>query len=63
MSIIDEKHNVEYEEKEVGVVHTATFTDIDDGFDPKDVKRVMRKVDWRLLPILTAMYTVSQLDR
>ncbi|BEI84447.1 hypothetical protein CcaverHIS002_0410510 [Cutaneotrichosporon cavernicola] len=37
--------------------------DIDDGFDPQFVKRTMRKVDWRLIPILIAMYTISLIDR
>lgn len=35
------------------------YHDIDEGFDPIAVKRTMRKVDWRLIPILAAMYTVS----
>lgn len=37
--------------------------DIDAGFDPEFVKRTMRKVDWRLIPILSLMYLVSSLDR
>lgn len=35
--------------------------DIDAGWDPKAVARTMRKVDWRLIPVLAAMYTVSGL--
>lgn len=41
----------------------APFVDIDDGFDPVLVRRTMRKVDWRLIPILIAMYTISLIDR
>ncbi|GMK58091.1 hypothetical protein CspeluHIS016_0501230 [Cutaneotrichosporon spelunceum] len=37
--------------------------DIDEGFDPVAVKRVMRKIDMRLIPILTFMYLVSAMDR
>lgn len=33
--------------------------DIDEGFDPAVVKRTMRKIDLRLIPILTFMYLVS----
>jgi hypothetical protein len=33
--------------------------DIDEGFDPEMIKRTMRKIDFRLLPILTFMYLVS----
>jgi hypothetical protein len=34
-----------------------------DNFDPKLVKSVNRKVDWRLIPAVTAMYAVSLMDR
>jgi hypothetical protein len=39
------------------------ITDIDEGFDPAEVKHTLRRVDWRLIPILAAMYTVSALHR
>lgn len=29
--------------------------DIDEGFDPQLIKRIVRKVDVRLIPILSAM--------
>ena len=31
--------------------------------DAKAVRRVVRKVDWRLLPILGALYTIALVDR
>lgn len=37
--------------------------DIDHGIDPAALKRVLRKVDWRLVPTLAAMYCVSLIDR
>ncbi|GMK56332.1 hypothetical protein CspeluHIS016_0301720 [Cutaneotrichosporon spelunceum] len=37
--------------------------DIDEGFDPAEVKRVVRKVDWRLIPMLILMYAISLIDR
>ncbi|BEI80882.1 hypothetical protein CcaverHIS002_0200420 [Cutaneotrichosporon cavernicola] len=37
--------------------------DIDEGFDPDEVKRVTRKVDWRLIPMLVLMYAISLIDR
>lgn len=37
--------------------------DIDDGFDPAFVKRTVRKADFRLIPMLSAMYTISHIDR
>lgn len=39
------------------------FTDIDEGFDSQVVKRLMRKIDWRLVPVLSAMYAISLIDR
>lgn len=36
---------------------------IDEGFDPDFVRRTVRKVDWRLIPVLTGMYCVSLVDR
>lgn len=39
------------------------WLDVDEGLDPKEIARVNRKIDWRLLPILGAMYTISQIDR
>jgi hypothetical protein len=32
-------------------------------FDNIDGKAVIRKIDWRLLPLLTALYTMTFLDR
>jgi len=39
------------------------YNDIDYGFDPAELKKTIRKVDMRLIPILCAMYFVSQCDR
>jgi len=32
-------------------------------FDPVLVRRVKRKVDWRLTPVLALMYIINQIDR
>jgi len=32
-------------------------------YDDKEITRLLRKVDWRLLPILTFLYLVSFVDR
>jgi hypothetical protein len=53
---IDER--VEDVEASRGVV-----MNIDEGFDPEVVKNLVRRVDWRLIPILSAMYFVSLVDR
>jgi hypothetical protein len=33
------------------------------GFTPEEQKRIMRKVDWRVVPLLTFLYLVSFIDR
>jgi len=37
--------------------------DIDEGFDPVVVKKLIRRVDWRLIPTLIAMFAISLIDR
>lgn len=49
--------------EEVGAVRQEGYNDLDEGFDPAEVKRTLRKVDGRLIPILIAMYFISQCDR
>lgn len=67
IDLVDEKHgetaehleHVQYSDNDV---HTDTETghkNIDYGFEPAQVKRIMRKVDLRLMPIMAALYTVS----
>lgn len=46
-----------------GEVREDGFNYLDEGFDAAEVKRVTRKVDWHLIPMLVAMYFVSQADR
>ncbi|GAC77175.1 permease of the major facilitator superfamily [Moesziomyces antarcticus T-34] len=41
----------------------SAFEDINSGFDEAEVKRVRRKVDRRLLPILGALYSIALIDR
>lgn len=33
------------------------------GFDPKETKRILRKVDFRLIPVLALLYLLAFLDR
>lgn len=49
--------------EEVVAVRQDGYNNLDEGFDPADVKRTLRKVDGRLIPILIAMYFISQCDR
>jgi MFS family permease len=43
--------------------HRSRQVDIDHGFDPHEINTTVRKVDLRLIPILSAMYCISLIDR
>lgn len=42
---------------------TAMMSDIDEGFDPVAVKKLTKKIDRRLIPVLSMMYAISLIDR
>jgi hypothetical protein len=43
---------------------TATDNNVADlAYDQIEEKRLVRKVDWRLLPILGALYSIALIDR
>lgn len=61
-----EKGEVIHSEKAVAADvdnHDSQYDDLDAGFDPAFVKRTMRLVDIRLIPILAALYCISLIDR
>ncbi|KAL1407931.1 hypothetical protein Q8F55_004727 [Vanrija albida] len=39
------------------------FADIDEGYDPAFIRSTIRKVDLRLVPVLSLMYCISLIDR
>jgi len=51
------------EEKEM-YIPPATYSDaMEYEFDQVEEKRLIRKIDWRLLPILGALYSIALIDR
>lgn len=36
---------------------------VDSGFDPEYLRKTIRKIDWRLVPFLSALYSISLIDR
>lgn len=42
---------------------TTMRQDIDEGFDPAEVKKLTRRIDFRLIPVLASMYAISLVDR
>lgn len=45
-----------------GITQTETPTE-EDATDPVEAKRVLRKVDWRIIPLLQFLYMLTFLDR
>lgn len=47
------------------ILHTvdAGFTDVVTDEDPEAVARALRKVDYRLVPVLSLLYLVAYVDR
>lgn len=49
------------------VIHHEEHRGLDDSdlpdYHDKEVKRILRKVDWRLPPVLAVLYLLSFLDR
>jgi len=41
----------------------TTETQQEPVFDPKETKRILRKVDFRLIPVLAVLYLLAFLDR
>lgn len=36
---------------------------VDEGFDPVFLRKTLTKIDWRLVPFLAALYSISLIDR
>ncbi|GMK56062.1 hypothetical protein CspeluHIS016_0211180 [Cutaneotrichosporon spelunceum] len=66
---VDEQEQIDNTQYDVekGEVDTASEDgiqkDIDAGIDPVYLKRLQRKIDWRLIPVLSLMYAISLIDR
>jgi hypothetical protein len=49
--------------KEIGAVESGSSSSQEMGFDEKHTKKLIRKIDWALLPFLALLYLLSFLDR
>lgn len=56
----DEQHSHAKADELNAVRH---YEDIDEGYDGTMLRRVTRKIDLRLIPILSLMYCISLIDR
>jgi hypothetical protein len=59
----DLEHAENYSYSNDNVEANNFHNDVDHGFDPVILKKLMRKIDIRLIPILSAMYCISLIDR
>lgn len=59
MSSPDQKQKVQFEHDELYLAYAAK----DEEWHRRMTRRVMRKVDWHLLPLLVLMYLLNFLDR
>ena len=50
-------------EEEVDAVESGSSSSQELGYDEKQTKKLIRKIDWALLPFLALLYLLSFLDR
>ena len=50
-------------EKHPAAEHDSVTVPSDEFVDPVEVKRIIRKIDWRLVPLLGLLYMLTFLDR
>lgn len=55
-------HDAIFDDEKHKDIETVAEIELPD-FDQTEVKRILRKIDLRLLPVLTALYLMSFLDR
>lgn len=59
----EEVHHIDHydDEKASPGEHHSAHVDIDHGYDPAFIAATTRKIDWRLIPPLIAMYCISSI--
>ncbi|KAH7317107.1 major facilitator superfamily domain-containing protein [Stachybotrys elegans] len=59
----DEKAEVKHHERQTGGMMTAEDFEFLDNFPEERKKKILRKIDWRLVPMLVLLYLVAYLDK
>lgn len=59
----DVAHVDYYDAEKASTQELEEKVDIDHGYDPAFIKATIRKIDYRLIPPLIAMYCISSIDR
>lgn len=55
-------HGSQENKLENGVFYDSAASDISPTLSSADEKKLLRRIDWRLLPLLAAMYVVKTID-
>lgn len=63
MPSFEEKSEVLHQEKNAVHDDKSSDSEANEDYDPKEARRVRRKIDMRLIPALGAMYGISLMDR
>ncbi|KAF9482378.1 high-affinity nicotinic acid transporter [Pholiota conissans] len=65
MSSRDSKHSDDLKDAIQGIetLEKASTSSIDANYDPSFVRKTIRMVDWRMLPLLGLLYSVALIDR
>ena len=55
-------HGSQENKLEMGAFYDSAASDISPTLSSADEKKLLRRIDWRLLPLLAAMYVIKTID-
>ena len=55
-------HGSQENKLENGVLYDSAAPDVSPTLSGADEKKLLRRIDWRLLPLLAAMYVIKTID-
>lgn len=61
-SVPNSDHRCQDNKLEDGAFYDTAASDIGPTWSSADEKKLLRRIDWRLLPLLAAMYVIKTID-
>lgn len=61
-SVPDSDHGSQEAQLEKGAISDGAASDVGPSLSSADERKLLRRIDWRLLPLLAAMYVVKTID-
>lgn len=61
-SIPGSDHGSQENKLEKGAFYDSAASDVSPSLSSADEKKLLRRIDWRLLPLLAAMYVIKTID-